>query len=240
MFPKISRKIENNQESVKVQFLIENLELILDKEKCVGCGICTKVCPKEAINRGPVGLSRRFPITEDLIPAVYDPKKCVFCGTCVIMCPFSALTLKMNDEVVNLEDISIVKQEAVPRLEFEAKKVKNKDGIETVVKQYIYGEISIVDEECAGGCQTCAEVCPSGAITIPKKADKGWEKTPNVVVDAEKCIFCGACDNACPTGAVKLQITEVKSSGYFNDPFWPDIIKRLKTTRGSQLIEESK
>jgi 4Fe-4S ferredoxin len=80
-------------------------------------------------------------------------------------------------------------------------------------------------------------VCPSGAITIPKKADKGWEQTPNVEVDPDKCVFCGACDNACPTGAVKLNLTEVKSSGNFNEPFWPDIIARLKTTRGSQLSE---
>ena len=237
MFPKISRKIENNQESVKVQFLTENLELILNKEKCVGCGTCSRVCPKDAVNRGPVGVSRRFPTTEDLIPEVYDPKKCVFCGTCVYMCPFSALTLKKNDDIINLEDIPIVKQGAVPKLEFQAKKIKNKDKVERVIKQYASGEISIVDEECAGGCQTCADVCPSGAITIPKKADKGWEKTPNVEVDPEKCVFCGACDNACPTGAIKLKITEVKSSGKYNDPFWPDMIKRLKTTRGSQLME---
>jgi 4Fe-4S ferredoxin len=149
------------------------------------------------------------------------------------MCPFSALTLKVNDEVVNLDDIPIVKQEAVPKLKFEAKKLEN----ERIVKQYVSGEISIVDEECAGGCQTCADVCPSGAITIPEKSDKGWETTPNVEVDPDKCVFCGACDNACPTGAVKLKITEVKSSGKYNEPFWPDIIERLKTTRGSQLAE---
>ena len=80
-------------------------------------------------------------------------------------------------------------------------------------------------------------MCPSGAITIPKKADKGWEKTPNVEVDPEKCVFCGACDNACPTGAVKLEISKIKYSGKFNDPFWPNLMERLKTTRRNQLPE---
>ncbi|MFW9943164.1 MAG: 4Fe-4S binding protein, partial [Candidatus Thorarchaeota archaeon] len=109
---------------------------MLDKTKCVGCGTCARVCPKEAISRGPVGSSRRFPILEDIIPEVYDPKKCVFCGTCVYMCPFSALTLKKDGETIELDDIPIVAQKVVPKLEFEAKKVKSYNDIERVAKQY--------------------------------------------------------------------------------------------------------
>ena len=233
MFPKISRTIGKNQESVKIDFLTENLELVLDKEKCVGCGTCARVCPKDVISRGPIGASRRFPTTEDIIPEVYDPKKCVFCGTCVYMCPFSALKLKVNGEIVNIDDISIVKQKAVPKLEFEAKKLEN----DRIVKQYTEGKISIIDEECAGGCKTCADVCPSGAITVPAKPEKGWEQTPNVIVDEEKCVFCGACDNACPTGAVKLKITNVKSSGEYNSIFWDALVERTKKLRWSKEEE---
>ncbi len=98
-FPKISRTISKEVEHVKIQFLTESLELILDKTKCVGCGTCARVCPKEAVSRGPIGASRRFPTTTDIIPEVYDPKLCVFCGTCVYMCPFSALMLKKNGEI---------------------------------------------------------------------------------------------------------------------------------------------
>lgn len=230
-FPKISRKITKNEEQVRVQFLKESLELILNREKCTGCGTCSRVCPKEVISRGPVGYSRRFPTTEDIIPEVYNPHKCVFCGTCVYMCPFGALTLKKDGEVIKLEDISIVKEKVVPKLEFETKNITSNDGIERVVKKYNEGKISVVDEECAGGCQTCAEVCPSGAITIPPKPEKGWESAPNVVVDDTKCVFCGACDNACPTGAIKLEITEVKSSGEFSELFWPPLVERLKKLR---------
>ncbi|GAG92264.1 unnamed protein product, partial [marine sediment metagenome] len=123
-FPKISRSISKEIEHVKVQFLTESLELILDKTKCIGCGTCARVCPKEAISRGPVGTSRRFPKLEDIIPEVYDPEACVFCGTCVYMCPFSALTLKKDGEVIELDDIQIVKENVVPKLEFEAKKIR--------------------------------------------------------------------------------------------------------------------
>jgi ferredoxin len=71
-FPKISRSISKEVEHVKVQFLTESLELILDRTKCIGCGTCARVCPKDAISRGPVGSSRRFPKLEDIIPEVYD------------------------------------------------------------------------------------------------------------------------------------------------------------------------
>ena len=237
-FPKISRSINKEVEHVKVQFLTESLELILDRTKCVGCGTCARVCPKDAISRGPVGSSRRFPTLDDIIPEVYDPKKCVFCGTCVIMCPFSALTMKKDGEIIELQDISIVAQNVVPKLEFEAKKVESYNGITRIAKQYTDGEIKIVDEECPGGCQTCYEVCPSFAISLPEKSDKGWETVPNVVVDEKECIFCGSCDNGCPTGAVKLKITEVKTSGEFSKMFWEPLLERLKTLRWSETKEE--
>jgi 4Fe-4S ferredoxin len=234
-FPKISRKIDEEQEAVKVQFLTESFELILNKQKCVGCGTCARVCPKDAISRGPIGAARRFPTTEDIIPQVYDPNKCVFCGTCVFMCPFSALTLKRDGEVVNLDDIAIIAQKAVPKLEFTAKKLDNG----RVVKQYATATVSIDNEECAGGCSTCAEVCPTGSIALAKKPEKGWESSVKVeVVDEEKCVACGACDNACPTGAVKLEITDVKFSGEYNEIFWDPLLERLKTLRWSKSKEE--
>ncbi|MHA1292124.1 MAG: 4Fe-4S binding protein [Promethearchaeota archaeon] len=240
-FPKISRKIEKDQESVKIQFLTESLELILNKDKCVGCGTCTRVCPKEAISRGPIGASRRFPKIDDMIPELYDPSRCVMCGTCVYLCPFNALTLKKDGKVINLEDIPIVAQHAVPKLEFEAKKIKDKNGIERVVKQYVKSTVKIVNDECAGGCQTCYEVCPSGAITIGKKPEKGWESSIKVeVVDESKCVGCGACDNACPSGAIYLEITDVNFSGKYNEIFWDPLLKRLKTLRWNKKEVDNK
>lgn len=239
-FPKINRTISKKEERVKIKFLKEDLELILNREKCTGCGTCSRVCPKEAVQRGPIAATKRFPRTVDIIPEVYDPKKCVFCGTCVYMCPFGALTLKKDGKEIPLKELPLLVQEAVPKLDIEFKEVTDNEGITKTVRKYCEAEISVVDEECAGGCQSCAIVCPSGAISIPEKSDKGWERTPNVIVDADKCIACGACDNACPTGAIRLKITKVNYSGNYNEIFWDPLIERLKTLRWSEGEEVEK
>ena len=48
-------------------------EMLYDREKCVRCGMCAKVCPQKAI-------------TSANDSVMTDVKKCDFCGECVIYC----------------------------------------------------------------------------------------------------------------------------------------------------------
>ena len=60
----------------------------------------------------------------------------------------------------------------------------------------------VVDDENCVGCETCANVCPPGAITF--KDDK---KKKQRVIERNYglCIFCGQCQDRCITGkGVKL------------------------------------
>ncbi len=60
----------------------------------------------------------------------------------------------------------------------------------------------VVDDENCVGCETCANVCPSNAITFADDKDK---RTRIIKRDYGKCIFCGQCQEHCITGkGVKL------------------------------------
>ena len=54
-----------------------------------------------------------------------------------------------------------------------------------------------VDEKNCVGCETCANVCPSNAITIEDDRNTGKRV---ITRNFGKCIFCGMCQEHCITG----------------------------------------
>lgn len=63
---------------------------------CVGCGVCKKVCPSNAIcyekdEQGKV------------ISYTFDLNKCIFCGNCMYYCPHHAIKLTQDFELGTAE-----------------------------------------------------------------------------------------------------------------------------------------
>ncbi len=65
------------------------LQFTIDKDKCIGCGLCARNCPAKTINR-----------TEYVAPGhklasfEIDQSKCVKCGVCMQNCKFKAISKK--------------------------------------------------------------------------------------------------------------------------------------------------
>ncbi|MEE0969972.1 MAG: 4Fe-4S dicluster domain-containing protein [Clostridia bacterium] len=79
----------------------------IDKSKCVGCGLCAKVCPYFAIvNRVRPCQSackiKAISMNESKA-ALIDNDKCISCGACVYQCPFGAIMDKSY--IINVIDL---------------------------------------------------------------------------------------------------------------------------------------
>jgi ferredoxin len=65
-------------------YLKDVVTLFLNKEKCVGCGMCAVVCPHEVfrLHNGKA--------------AIVDRDACMECGACATNCPAEAVTVQIG------------------------------------------------------------------------------------------------------------------------------------------------
>lgn len=61
----------------------------------------------------------------------------------------------------------------------------------------VRGLPKLTEAPCASSCTSCAEVCPTDAITLFKISEEG-----NITLDLGACIGCGMCVEVCPTGKI--------------------------------------
>ena len=164
--------------------------LILNKNKCVGCGVCMEICPKEAIQitRAPKAEGK-----EAKPPTVgISTEKCHYCGMCEAVCPFGALNIKVNGQTV----VPVVKTESFPQL---------------------IRDIKVDETKCSLECLDIEEACPLDNIKVRVYTPDGEEindvtsksKEKNlkvtVEIDKESCPCCRFCETKFPDGAISVE-----------------------------------
>lgn len=64
-----------------LRYLDNVVTLMLDADACVGCGMCTEVCPQGVL------------VLKNRKAEIIDRDGCMECGACAINCPTRALTV---------------------------------------------------------------------------------------------------------------------------------------------------
>jgi len=229
--------------------VVRRVELTLDRSRCCGCVICSRVCPREAITLSAGELADGRMIKRPSIDI--DASRCSLCGECAATCPTHAFRMTVDGR----PEIPVIKGKAFPyllrrmeinqdaaaastdvsyvdrcptgsisaQIERDASgnvlSVSNVQvdrstciscthcmelgpaGAFSVIKPYL-GRVYLNTALCPAGCQACADVCPSDAISYDGS---------RVCVDDRFCIHCGACEHICPVeGAIRVVRTAIQ------------------------------
>jgi len=66
--------------------------VLIDRERCKGCGYCAEFCP-----RGALEMSDETNLKGYTLAAVADASVCLGCGLCDILCPEFAVRLVFDE-----------------------------------------------------------------------------------------------------------------------------------------------
>ena len=66
--------------------------VVVDKEKCKGCGLCVEACPTKTLGLAKEVNGQGYHYCE-----MVNPEACVGCASCGMICPDAVITVyKMN------------------------------------------------------------------------------------------------------------------------------------------------
>ena len=169
-----------------------------DPTKCIGCGMCERVCSGNAITRT---VEKGAEGEGDKVTLTFNLGSCTFCATCADFCTHKAISFtkdyhmvatKEEDLLVTGSFIKAPPKKPAPKPAAPAAPASAAAPAAPVcdIKPREDGK-PVNDPARCVYCTICARKCPSGALTVDRAA-KTW------VLDEEKCVGCGACADTCP------------------------------------------
>ncbi len=172
---KILKTESDGKLKVKRVHHASDYELIIDRSLCVGCELCSEICPREAITVSRKPKVKGQKIEHALVDV--DQEKCQYCGICSTICPYGAVQVRKNGKALK----SVVEKESFPQL---------------------IRDITVRAEKCPADCIVCEEVCPLQLIKVTSNPSTG---KVTVDIKKDLCPCCSICEIKCPEGAVRIR-----------------------------------
>lgn len=206
---------------------IEDCKIVIDKEKCNGCGDCAKenVCPQGLIKMVPADATNFIPCSsreedEDKQRAICN-YGCIACGECERACSKGAVTVVNNHAVIDY-----TKCEGCVACTVKCKKKIIVDTVHDVTA--LKSNVSFVKCSADGraaekftemGITTCAEaakldpkslnLCTTGCLGLGDctkvcRYDAIKIEGGHARVDSDKCVACRDCTVVCPMHVISV------------------------------------
>jgi len=185
-------------------------------DKCIGCGICARICPNKCIDLLEVD---DLHCEEGKTPAkVKRPRvnvgRCMMCGYCAEYCPTKSMIVTPEYELASFTREEIIfdpyklQWPGVPGNEVHIMEVlpaelhKGVEPRESILNK----DVPVLEDKKCISCQRCVKVCPVNAVVMVEAGvnEKGRPvKKPKF--DVEKCVACENCVDICPKDALTMQ-----------------------------------
>lgn len=219
--------IELSSATLEAGRLAARPRIDIDADKCSFCGECVALCPTHALDMTvngvaevPVLKGKAFPmlirtmrVDQAICEAMPDAAYIENCPTGAI----SGEALYDSESEGHVRGVRNVQVDRTRCIACTHCMEEGPRGAFMVVKPY-QGRALLDISLCPSGCQACADVCPSRAITYDGQ---------RVHVDRRFCLFCSACENVCPApGAIRILRT-----GFVHTPVqsgaWAKAVEKL-------------
>lgn len=173
--------------------------IVYHADKCIGCGMCERVCSGGAITRSVEKLEEG-----DRITLTFNLGSCTFCATCADFCSTRAIEFTQDYHMIATkdEDLLVTGSHIRPARKPGPPKAAPASSAEAAAPAACAvvprddGK-PVCDETKCVHCTLCARKCPQGALEVDRAA-KTWK------CNYDECIACGACAAACPKKAIVI------------------------------------
>ncbi len=192
MKPLVIKRETEKHLTLSLTLFVDQVELRLDKERCLKCDVCARVCPREAVTI--------IPAEAELTIAI-DPRLCLLCEVCAHFCPVGAVSLSYNGQPKAILAAHQGLAPFFPKVAMDkAKCVQPCPETPQGEEHWCRRELKLIvnaREECPKRCRKCLEVCPRQAIILD---ESGAQTLPQ----PDLCLRCGQCLAACEYGALEV------------------------------------